>query len=148
MKGFQFRLQSLLNLRIQQRDQVRIEVADATRAIGILEQQVADKDQGLAELKRQRIKHLQGNVSIQGLISDGRYEMVFEQEKAVLNQQIVQVGEELNKRQQALLIADQEVKRVEKLRDNAMLAYQQQQQTRMQADMDEAASVMHRFGHK
>lgn len=148
MKGFRFRLQSLLNLRMQQRDQVRISVADATRAIQILEQQVAEKDQAMAELKQGRIDQLRGTVSVERLLADGRYELVFEQEKASLLEQIVQVGKELDKRRQALQVADQEVKRIEKLRENALLAYQQQQQSRMQAEMDEAAAVMNRFGNK
>ncbi|QDV55036.1 flagellar export protein FliJ [Rosistilla oblonga] len=143
MKGFKFRLASLLNLRCSERDAARRGVADATQALGILETQIADKSSELENLKTQRGTYLQGQISVDQLLAQGRHEILVEQEKATLQQQVGQVNVELRKRELILQTADQEVKRIEKLRDRALQTYRDTEQARLQAEMDEVAAVLH-----
>ncbi|QDV66931.1 flagellar biosynthesis chaperone [Rosistilla carotiformis] len=143
MRGFKFRLASLLSLRQNERDAARRGLADANQALGILENRIAEKDRNLAELKSERGTYLKGAISVDRLLSQGRHEILVEQEKATLQQQVGQIQVELQKRESILQTADQEVKRIEKLRDRALDAYRSEEQTRMQAEMDEVAAVLH-----
>lgn len=144
MQAFKFRLASLLSLRLSERDSAHRAVAEAVQAIGILEAQILDKDKAIADLKIKRAEALTGRLSVDHLLSQGRYEMVFEQDKAKLQQQIAHIQLELEKRRSVLRAADQEVKRIEKLRDHALQTYRNEERTQMQAEMDEAAAVLHR----
>ena len=145
MKKFTFRLASLLTLRISERDAARRSVAEAMQAINILEAQIREKDQAIADLKMQRSSSLQGRVSVDDLLSYGRYEMVFQIEKKNLQDQLQKVQAECQKRQVLLRSADQEVKRIEKLRDHALQSHRDSERSIAQAEMDEVASVRYQM---
>lgn len=148
MQAFKFRLAALLNLRCSERDTARRSVAEATQALGILENQIADKDSEIATLKAQRSNYLKGTISVDQLLSQGRHELVFEQDKATLREQVGQIQIELRKREIVLRAADQEVKRIEKLRDQSLQTYRAEEQMRMQAEMDEVAAVLHQSANQ
>ncbi|MEZ6090699.1 MAG: flagellar FliJ family protein [Pirellulaceae bacterium] len=124
---------------------LRRNVAEALQAITILETQIRDKQRAIEDLKVHQTSGLVGRVQVDELLAQGRYQMVFELDIKTLNDQLNQVQAEYQKRQAVLQVADQEVKRIEKLRDHALRVYRDAEQTISQAEMDEVASVRYQM---
>jgi flagellar protein FliJ len=116
MKKFQFRLDSLVRLREAVRDERRSQLAEALRIQTSLE---AEMQQLRAKLNEARQMHTapRGAVDIDRLLVAERYEMVLLLEKHKLEQQQADVAVEVEKRRQALVWADQDVRVLEKLRE-------------------------------
>jgi flagellar protein FliJ len=116
MKKFQFRLDSLVRLREAVRDERRSQLAEALRIQASLE---GEMQQLRARLDEARQMHTapQGAVDIDRLLVAERYEMVLLLEKHNLEQQQVSTNAEVEKRRQALVWADQDVRVLEKLRE-------------------------------
>jgi flagellar FliJ protein len=116
MKKFQFRLDSLVRLREAARDERRSQLAEAMRIQASLE---SDMQQLRARLHEARQMHTaqQGAVDIDRLLVAERYEMVLLLEKHNLEQQQASMNAEVEKRRQALVWADQDVRVLEKLRE-------------------------------
>jgi flagellar FliJ protein len=116
MKKFQFRLDSLVRLREAVRDERRSQLAEAMRIQASLEE---DMQQLRLKLDEARQMHTapRGAVDIDRLLVAERYEMVLLLEKHKLEQQQANMNAEVEKRRQALVWADQDVRVLEKLRE-------------------------------
>jgi flagellar protein FliJ len=138
MPKFTFRLESLLRLRSAQRDERRLELAQALRAEGILRQQRDDLAAEIAELRQQRATPA-GTLNVDFLLDTARHEFVLSSQQKLLEDQTVQVSAEIERRRQALVAADQQVRVLERLRENKQQRYQAEEQVREQNRLDEAA---------
>ena len=138
--SFQFRFDALLQLRRRERDEVGAAVGQANAAIERIDQQVAEISRQRQALRHENQSARVGNVSVDGLLSVGRYDMQLEAETQSLLQTRLQLQQELARRQQTLVAAEAEVKRFEKLRDSDRNRYDLEQQTREQQEADEATS--------
>jgi flagellar FliJ protein len=139
---FRFRLQPLLRLRIAERDERRADLAKALRAEALLEQQrqrLAGDQAALAERARQLKSP--GTADVDGLLQAHRYEVVLGAQARQLEAQIAQVAAEAERRRQALLEADRQVRVVEKLRERQAAAHRQHEERLAVKEMDEVASV-------
>jgi flagellar protein FliJ len=116
MKKFQFRLDSLVRLRESVRDERRSQLAEAMRIQASLEGEMQQLRLKLDEA-RQMHTAPQGVVDIDRLLVAERYEMVLLLEKHNLEQQQASMNAEVEKRRQALVWADQDVRVLEKLRE-------------------------------
>jgi flagellar protein FliJ len=116
MKKFQFRLDSLVRLREAVRDERRSQLAEAMRIQASLDE---DMQQLRLKLDEARQMHTapRGAVDIDRLLVAERYEMVLLLEKHKLEQQQASMNAEVEKRRQALVWADQDVRVLEKLRE-------------------------------
>jgi flagellar protein FliJ len=116
MKKFQFRLDSLARLREAVRDERRSQLAEAMRIQASLD---SDMQQLRLKLDEARQMHTapRGAVDIDRLLVAERYEMVLLLEKHNLEQQQANMNTEVEKRRQALVWADQDVRVLEKLRE-------------------------------
>ena len=116
MKKFKFRLDSLVRLREATRDERRGQLAEALRIVASLEEDMRQLQVKLGEA-RQMHTAAKGAVDIDRLLVAERYEMVLLLEKHKLEQQLANMNVEVEKRRQALVWADQDVRVLEKLRE-------------------------------
>ena len=121
---FQFRLQTVLRLRLAERDQRRSELAKALRAEEVLlaeERSLVDQQVAVAE--RARELKSPGAADVDALLQTHRYEVVLAAQRRQLAQQIVQVQQEIERRRSALMEADRGVRVLEKLRERQAAAW-------------------------
>jgi flagellar protein FliJ len=139
---FHFRLETLLRLRLADRDLRRADLAKALRAEATLESQAAglrQEQHATADLSRQLASPGAGDVD--RLLASHRYELVLKTRAQQLAGHIRQVQAEVERRRLALVEADREVRVLEKLRDKQQAAHQDRQAKREQRELDEQALI-------
>ena len=141
MPTFQFRLASLLRLHEATRDECRAHLAEAFRAEELLNNRLGELEQALAALKHEcRQGSRPGTVDVDRLIDSQRYEFVMLAERATLRQQGEMLAAEIERRREALVAADREVRILEKLRETQRQQHQRDQQRREVKLLDEVAA--------
>lgn len=136
-----FRLATLLKIREQERDKAAQEVMDARTAIQKLEnakQDVLDENQRMNEFRK--LSSL-GTVNMQTILDSQRYQMLLTAQVQQLDDHLGKLRQELERREAALLSRQQDVKSLEKLRDQKQERWEQEQNVQMQQKTDEWASV-------
>jgi len=140
MTQFRFRLQSLLKLRMAERDSRREELANAYRADQVLEQRQAALEQEIAEAQRQAKEHAApGTIHVDRLLNAHRYELVLQAQHQQLARQRQLIAAEIDRRRQALVEADREVRVLEKLREKHAAEYAYREQRADTNQLDEIA---------
>lgn len=118
MARFRFRLQTLRRLREIHRDELRVRLAEAFQAERILADQqgaLAEERTGLADLQRRLVA--QGAVDVTRLLASQRYQLLLESQERSLAEQAVQLAEEVERRREAVVEADRQVRALDKLRE-------------------------------
>jgi flagellar export protein FliJ len=138
MPQFTFRLASLLRMRCAQRDERRLELAQALRAEEILRQQREEIAGEIAHLRQQRATPA-GTLNVDALLDAARHEFVLRSQQKLLEDQTVEVSAEIERRRQAVVAADQQVRVLEKLRETGEQRHRAEEQSREQGRLDEAA---------
>jgi flagellar FliJ protein len=141
---FRFRLETLLRLRIAERDERRADLAKALRAEAVLEEErekLGDEYREVAS--RDRALKSPGAANVDGLMQNHRYQVVLVSRQRQLDAQMEQVKAESDKRRLALVEADRQVRVLEKLRERQAIAFRQQEERRQAKQFDEAASINH-----
>lgn len=145
MPRFKYRLATLLKLREGIRDERRAELATAYLA----EQKLRDRrnevqtelDEHLAE---QQLSVSQGAaVNVDRLLNTHRYQLVLRAEITVLDRQSEMLAGEIEKRRQALVAADREVRALEKLKESQVERHRQGELLAENKQFDEIASRSH-----
>ncbi len=140
MPGFQFRLESLLKLRVADRDERRQQLAEAYTAKQILEERSRQLADELGDLKGQvRQASLPGQLNVDRLLVTHRYELMLLARSKQLEQQTQQISEEIERRRLALVEADRQVRVLEKLRERQWQDHQQRLQKMEIKQLDEVA---------
>jgi flagellar protein FliJ len=139
MRRFQFRLASVARLREAVRDQRRAQLADALGVQNTLEEKISGVERELQEARRLHTAPT-GLVNVDRLLNAERYELVLQAEKQNLAAQLVKVAAEVAKRREALVIADKDVKALEKLYAGQHEDWRQQNEREAMREMDEVAS--------
>ena len=137
---FHFRLETLLRLRIAERDQRHADLAKALRAEELLRAQqasLASEQSKMAERGRKLKSPGAGNVD--ALLHTHRYEIVLAARLKQLAAQIAEVAAEAERRRLALVEADRQVRVLEKLRERQAATYRQSEERREAKQFDEAA---------
>jgi flagellar FliJ protein len=142
MSTFKFRLATLLRLRVADRDARRAEVARAQRAEEVLVARSAEL-RGEQQALRTRGEHLRspGEADIDALLRGHRYELILRSEQAQVAQQLSQVQAEVERRRQALVEADREVRVLEKLRERQEAEHLDREIRLEQKQIDELATI-------
>src|SRR3954454_23032829 len=139
---FRFRLQTLLRLRIGDRDQRRAELAKAMRAEELLrEEEVRLQVQQVEAAERSRQLKSPGAANVDALMQTHRYEVVLAAQGRQLASQVSQVQAETNRRRLILVEADRQVRVLEKLRERQAAAYRQQAERQAAKQYDETAGL-------
>jgi flagellar export protein FliJ len=141
MASFQFRLATLVRLRANVRDERRTQLAEAQRAEQLVVERIADLDAELLTLRGERIDaaHPGSTVNVDQLTEIARYEMILKVERQSADQQRQTVAAEVQKRREALMAADRDVRVLEKLRDVQHGRHQEEEARREFQRLDELA---------
>ena len=138
--NFQFRFKTILNLRRRERDEAGGEVAQAHQAIARLEDEIETIRQVRQQLQRETQRRRLGEVSVDDLLSQGRYDLQLQAQMHSLHATLNQLQVELQRRSQRLVEAEAEVKRFERLEENDLAVYRRELAKREQVELDEAAA--------
>lgn len=140
MTEFRFRLASLMRLRESERDERRESLAQAYHADQVLQQHQETLRGDLRENQRQVQQcSAPGPVAVERLLGRHRYELVLQTQLRQLQQQRQTIAAEIERRRQALVEADRELKILEKLRERHFQEYVFQQQKLELRELDEIA---------
>jgi flagellar protein FliJ len=141
MAGFIFRLTVLLRLRESRRDECRTALAEAYRVDDVLAKQIEGLEREFDALRRFcRLKASPGTVDVNRLVEAQRYELVTRAQQRRLAEQRQQVAAEIERRRQALVEADREVRVLEKLRERQADQYRRDEELREVKRLDEVAT--------
>ena len=147
MAKFHYRLETLLKIRGATRNERRAELAQAYDADRMLQQQL---EQVLIEMdgvnQKVRTASQPGTVHADQLLCAQRYRLQLSAQRQQFDQQRQQIGEEIERRREALVEADREVRTLEKLRERHKAKHDQQQARREVKEMDE--NTLLRSGHR
>ncbi len=140
MAPFTFRLETLWKLRVADRQQRREELAEALEAETLLQTRKEEMGSELKELRKRRAVVSQaGEIDVDALTQSHRYELITQAQIQLLDQQAAQLAVETQRRRQALVEAEREVKTLEKLREKQYAEYVFEEQKREQKELDEIA---------
>ena len=138
---FQYRFEFLLDLRRTTRDEAGIAVGQATEAIGKIESEISEIRVSLAGAREQQTAQRMGEVCVERMLATNRYEMQLAADIQSLNQTLVTLGYELQKRQQALAAAEAEVKKLERFREKELKEFNAEVSRREQIELDDRTSA-------
>ena len=141
MARFQFRLKTLLAVREASRDERRVQLAEAQAEDRELKERRAILERELANQQESvRSGTSPGRLDIDRLITAHRYDMVLRRELQVLLEHEQTLAAEIERRREALVAADREVRVLEKLRARQHEQFRQQQSLVETKQLDEVAA--------
>lgn len=133
-------MQTLLRLREAARDERRLQLAQAQQAEQVLRDQIARLDDESHDLERSVRQGSQpGAIDVDRLLTTSRYQLVLAAQRQQLERQKQRVSEEIQRRCEALLEADREVRVLEKLREKQQQAHVRAESLREIKQIDETA---------
>jgi flagellar export protein FliJ len=142
MGKYRFRLETLQKLRVAQRDQQRVALADAYRAEQILVDRRAALEGEMVELRDSQRAAMTGRyVDINQLVESQRYEMVLEAQQRQIAEQAGRLAVEVERRRQNLMEADRGVRVLDKLDERRRAEHRRQQDRWENKQLDEVAST-------
>ncbi len=140
MSQFEFRLQSLLKLRLAERQQRRAELAEAHRAQALLTARREAIRQEIGDMrKRSLAAAAPGRIRMERLVAAQRYHLVLREKLEALSQQQSRLDAEIERRRVTLVEADRQVRVLEKLRDRHLEAHRTGELRREVKTLDEVA---------
>lgn len=126
MARFRFRLTTLLRLREATRDEKRAQLAEAYRAVQILEERIQEANNELAAAQAAAQAAVKiGTVNVDHMVNAHRYQLILKSQRAAIEAQLKQVMQEVERRRLALVEADRQVRVLEKLREKKLQEYEQ-----------------------
>jgi flagellar export protein FliJ len=139
MAPFQFRLETLLRIKLLTRDERRRQLAEAYEAEQIVTRQISELESEMSDWKRQAAEALLGLVDVDRILAFHRHELVLKSREQALNEQRKMLAIESEKRRAALVEADREVRVLEKYRDLRLEQHRIDEARREAKQMDELA---------
>ncbi|WP_442507549.1 flagellar export protein FliJ [Novipirellula sp. SH528] len=134
---YEFRFESILDLRQRERDEMGGLVGEANMAIAKIDQQIQDLEQERQSLRNEDAQSRLGDVAVDRLLARGRFDLQLQAEINGLLQTRAKLEEELERRQQKLRDAETEVKKFQRMRELDRHEYQQEMIRREQMEIDE-----------
>jgi flagellar FliJ protein len=140
MTRFHFRLQTLLKLREADRQQRRVELAQAYQAEKLLQRQFSNLTQQERTLQKQSRFYLApGRVPVERLRDAHRHVLLLKAQAQQLLEKQGQLEEEIERRRRALIEADRQVRVLEKLRERQLEQHRATEDAREVKALDEVA---------
>ena len=137
-----------MKLREAERQQRRIELAEAFHAETLLRQQIEQVHQDIQHIeKRSRVITSPGRVHVDRVLDTHRYKLLLRSQVMTLSQKETQLQTEIEKRRTALAAADRDVRVLEKLRDRRQAEHGEAELKRELQQLDEV-TTQHRRTHK
>ncbi len=146
MSQFKFRLESLVKIRQEDRQQRRFELAEAYQADGILAKQADLVTLEITDMRKRCLAAASpGHVDVDRLVAIQRFEQFLRAKAEGLTQRKSRLSEEIEKRRLALVEADRQLRVLEKLRERQLEAHRKGELRREFKTLDEVA-ISHRRG--
>ncbi len=140
MPRFHFKLAALLRIRESTRDQRRVELAESQRTDAELHGRLTQLDEEQKQLQCERRKVAgPGQVDIARLVESQRYAATVRSQEIGLQEQRRTLAEEIERRRQALIEADRQVRMLETLREKQLEMHRQEADRQEAKRLDEAA---------
>ena len=139
MPHYKFRLQNIVGLRERERDAAAGSYKEALAAKAKLEGQVAELLQEHAQQLPLQAGSSVGQINTQRLIESQRYQLHLMQQANQLRSQIELIEAECEKRRLKLVVKEQALRSLEKLRDKQRTQWNAQQAEREQIALDQWA---------
>jgi flagellar export protein FliJ len=140
MGKFKFRLATLLRLREATRDERRTELAQAYRADEIIQQEKQRLARDLVALKDQaRRASAPGRLDLDRLLETRRHEVLLRSQEQHAEQQHEAIQAEIQRRRQAAVDANRQVRVLEQLRQRQYERHRQGENRQEVKQLDEAA---------
>ncbi len=141
----QFRLATLLKLRIDDRDRRRLEFAQAVEAQRILEERIEEIEAERTTLLSLANEHARpGSANVDAMLQLNRYQAQLAGQRRALDGQLAQVTTEAERRRAVLVEADRQVRVLEKLREKQLENEAADALRREVKEFDEASLVVFR----
>ena len=141
MAKFRFRLTALQKLREAHRDEMRSKLAEAYQAERLLQEQIATAQQEERNLQgTQRGQLQQPTTDVNQLLNSQRYAAVLRSQVTTLLDQSKMLATEIEKRRQALVESDRQVRVLEKLHERQLDAHRNETLRAEIKVLDEVAS--------
>ena len=143
MSNFRFRLQSIMRLRVRDRDKAGQALQQAQLAKQKLLDQIREyQEESDCQISVRSAASL-GQVDIQRVIDAQRYQLTLAESIRSLEANIGLIDQEIEKRRAKLVVCEQEVRVLEKLEEHQRTAWEAEEAVRGQARLDEWASFQH-----
>lgn len=144
MKPFRFRLATLLRLREQTRDERRNQLAEAYRAEQILAEHRATVQAEADTLRIESGRAVQARtINVDRLLDHHRYQLILAAQLANIDVQARKLAGEIDRRREALVAADREVRVLEKLREAQQARHRLAVEAVESKQFDEIASLQY-----
>ncbi|QDU88230.1 Flagellar FliJ protein [Pirellulimonas nuda] len=142
MKPYRFRLETLLDLRKQRRDEMRARVAEAQRAVDVIDSQRAKLDSEAAQVRASaRSLFDDGVFNVNRALEVSRYELLLKAQVDDLDRKAELLNDEVEVRRQAAVVADRDVRALELLDERRREEHRRAARRAEARAMDEAAGV-------
>jgi flagellar export protein FliJ len=140
MAAFHFRLETLLQIRENERDERRSRLAEAQRADDLIGERIGELDGELDRLRADAANRSKpGPMNVDALVEIQRYELLLMAERKASQEQRKLVAEEVERRREALVAADREVRVLVRLREKQQTRHLHEQGRLEQKVLDEIA---------
>jgi flagellar FliJ protein len=141
MPPYRFRLTTLLRIREAERDEKRASLADAQRAQDIVGAQIEQLQNDLGHLQRENaLLARPGRVDVDALVDRQRFELLLKARRQQAEEQHRLVTAEVQRRREVLIVADQEVRVLERLRETQRDRHRSEEERRQHKHLDEIAA--------
>ncbi|MCA9230401.1 MAG: flagellar export protein FliJ [Planctomycetales bacterium] len=141
MKKFRFRLNTLRKLREAHRDEMRAKLDEAYQALRILEDQISAAGEEVAQLQAAQRGALDGDMAdVNAMLEAGRYQAVLRSQQKTMQDQIQLLTPEIERRRQAVIVADKEVRILDKLEERQRAEHRHLRQRAEISELDEIGS--------
>jgi flagellar FliJ protein len=140
MAKFKYRFATLLKIRESAREERQRELAEAYHADEVLRQRQEDIAAEITGLKgASRDAVAPGTIDVDRLLSTQRYEMLLRAQSGQIGKHREQIGVEIERRRQAVVQANREVRVLEKLRERQAERHRDEEACRDIKLLDEVA---------
>ena len=141
MSPFRFKLATLLRLRENDRDERRSRLAEAQQAEDIVNARIGEIDADLDRLREEAGQRSRpGRMDVDALMELQRYELLLKAERQAAVQQRDLVAAEVERRREALVAADREVRVLERLRVTQQQRHRLAEERQQRKVFDEIAT--------
>ena len=141
MSPFRFKLATLLRLRENERDERRSRLAEAQQAEDIVNARIGEIDADLDRLREEAGQRSRpGRMDVDALMELQRYELLLKAERQAAVQQRDLVAAEVERRREALVTADREVRVLERLRATQQQRHRLAEERQQRKVFDEIAT--------
>jgi flagellar export protein FliJ len=142
MSKYQFRLKTVQRLRGVHRDQRRVALAEAFQAEDVLAERRKSLASEQAELRSfQREAAVGKYLDVNRLLESQRYELILKTREQELDRQETMLASEVERRRQALVEANRDVRVLEQLEERQRQAHRREAQRMETKQLDEVAMI-------